>query len=320
MKVYNKVVLDIETWKVVEEDSFEYEGPVCEAKGGGGGGSSGKVDFPEYMKNAHMEWISRAVTNPAGTYLVEGDSVTELILAGLHNSPYSGEVAYDPDDDISAFLAALVDFDSEIDDIVTTWVTTLATARSESSTVVTDATTAHAALLDDRLTTEVLPRFQAGMRDVNAVISSSFVLGQAVLEAFNTRDVAEFSARLRLQKEADGLELVRMKMSFKDSITKTIVEARRIKAVLKKEELDEQIALDEKEYRWPLELYQHGANMLSSISGSAVSVPDKVQRPSTLGGVLSGAASGAMLGTASTIPGGTLIGAGLGAILGGFLS
>lgn len=35
MKIYNRVVIDIETLKVLEEDSFEYEGPIAKCFGGG---------------------------------------------------------------------------------------------------------------------------------------------------------------------------------------------------------------------------------------------------------------------------------------------
>jgi len=313
MKVYNRLVLDIDTWEVLEEDSFEYEGPVCEAKGGGGGGSSGKVDFPEYMKSVHGDWLSRG----GAIGLLAGESITELIQAGIQNSPYSGEVAYDPDADIAAFLSALAEFDTEVDNIVTTWVTTLATARNESSTVIIDATTAHAALLDDRLTTEVLPRFQAGMRDVNAVISSTFVTGQALLEAFNTREVADFSAKLRLQKESDGLELVKLKVGFRESVAKATIEARRIAVVMKKEELEEQLSMDEKEYKWPTELYQYGSNVMSSISGSAVSVPEKSGKSSVLGGALVGGAMGGYMAAGTVVSGpiGFALGAGIGALL-----
>ena len=85
---------------------------------------------------------------------------------------------------------------------------------------------------------------------------------------------------------------------------------------MKKEELDEQLDIDDKAYKWGPELYQYGANVLSSISGSAVSTqkgPSKLQ--SGLGGALSGAAAGAMLGGMKGSIGGPL-GAGIGAIVG----
>ena len=48
-----------------------------------------------------------------------------------------------------------------------------------------DVVTEYSNDLGDRLTAEVLPRFRAGMRDINAVVSSAFVLGQAIIEAAN---------------------------------------------------------------------------------------------------------------------------------------
>ena len=40
MKVYTKVVYDIASGEVLEEESYEYSGPVAEAKGDGGGGTT----------------------------------------------------------------------------------------------------------------------------------------------------------------------------------------------------------------------------------------------------------------------------------------
>ena len=35
MKIYTKVVIDIETGKMLDEESYEYDGPIAECKGGG---------------------------------------------------------------------------------------------------------------------------------------------------------------------------------------------------------------------------------------------------------------------------------------------
>lgn len=51
MKVITKSVIDMETGKVLEQDSYEYDGPVAECKkGGGGGGSTQYVQSPEARK------------------------------------------------------------------------------------------------------------------------------------------------------------------------------------------------------------------------------------------------------------------------------
>ena len=296
-------------------------------KGGGGGGSSGKSDFPDYMKNLHSEWLSNG--NAAGVpnvLLSAGNDITSLLDSAISTSPYQGEVAYNPDVDIATFVSALNTFETDLGTALD-WDVLLSTANTQVSSVINDSaaidavTAAHGAILDDRLISEVLPRFQAGMRDINAVVSSSFVTGQAILEAFNTREVAEFDAKLRLQSQGqnnqyvmegvkDQLELLKIKLSMRESIAKVTIEAMRIKVVMKKEEIDDQLDMDEKDYRWGLDLFQHGANVLGSIAGSAVSnqkVPSKTS--SVLGGALSGAASGAMIGGP--------VGAGVGAVLGG---
>lgn len=49
MKIYRRVKFDIETWRVLEEDSYEYRGPVALAKGGGGGGDTVDKDYNRRM-------------------------------------------------------------------------------------------------------------------------------------------------------------------------------------------------------------------------------------------------------------------------------
>ncbi len=58
--------------------------------------------------------------------------------------------------------------------------------------------TAFEAVIDDRLTNTTLPRFKAGLRDINAVQSSSFTLGQAIIEGMQDRDVADYQGKLRI--------------------------------------------------------------------------------------------------------------------------
>lgn len=335
MKVYSRVVIDMISMEVVEEDFTEYSGDMVLCKGGGGGSSSGSVDYPVYMKTIHGDWLDRA----GASTVAAGESVNELIHAGVANSPFAGELAYDPDNDIAAFLAAMADYSTDVDAINPTvdWANYVDLAITKigtdlySETEINAVTAAHGAILDDRLTTEVLPRFQAGMRDVNAVISSSFVVGQAVLEGFNTREVAEFDAKLRaqnyseknryiMQSVQDNMRMGELLLKSKDSYARALIEAYRIKAVLKKEELTEQLDIDVKDYKWGLELYQFGGNILSSISGSAVSTKDGSSTSgSALGGALSGAAAGAIVGS-EILPGwGTAIGAAGGAIAGAFM-
>ena len=312
----------------------------CWKGSSGGGGSSGKVDYPDYMKILHTNMLcgslSTAAVDTVG-HFDANDCLLQQIETAVATSPYSGEVAYDPDTDIATFVAAIALMGTDLAAVGTwsSYVDVIA-AKVDSDyydeTHVTAVTAAHAAVLDDRLQSDVLPRFQSGMRDINAVISSSFVVGQAIIEGFNTREVADFDAKLRLQNYGqrqqlisdgvkDNLHLLQLKLGYREAIAKTTVEAMRIKVVMKGEELDTQLDIDDKDYRWGIDLFQAGANVLGSISGSAVSTQKMPSKSaSVLGGAMSGAAAGAMLGAQTGNPYGIAIGAVIGGIGGALMS
>jgi hypothetical protein len=87
-------------------------------------------------------------------------------------------------------------------DIPTAWETPVFDAPEDikedvaAADQIAAATSAYGDRLDDRITSEVLPRFEAGMRDINAVQSSAFVIGRAIIEGMADRDVANFDADL----------------------------------------------------------------------------------------------------------------------------
>lgn len=299
--------------------------------GGSGGGTSGKVDYPDYMKMLHANMLSGTVDPVAGPiieHFTAGNCLYNSIELAQATSPYTGEDAYDPDTDIALFIAALATFSSTVNGLSTTWSSYVTNAITGADAAIDDAsidavTTAHGAVLDDRLQSDILPRFQTGMRDINAVISSSFVVGEAILEAFAARELADFDAKLRVQSYGqriqliaqgvrEGISLKQLKLAYSESVSRLTTEAYRIKVVMKKEELDEHFEILFKDYTWGIELYQYGANAMGSIAGSAVSAgnkgPSKFQ--SALGGAMSGAATGAML------SGGNPIATGVGAMVG----
>ena len=314
---------------------FTSPNSACWKGGGGGGSSSGVVDYPDYMKFIHTNMLTGSMdTTTTILHFTASNALLNLIENAIPNSPYIGEVGYNPDSNIAAFITSVAQLESQVEIADgTTWDSLVTSAATRVDAVITTSasinatTTAHAAILDDRLTTEVLPRFQAGMRDINAVNSSSFVIGQTILEAFNTREVADFDAKLRMAAQSqrndyvmvgmrDQLALLQAKISFRQQVAALTVEANRIKSVLKKEELADTLDFDDKNVRWGIDLFQAGANVLGSIAGSSVSTArSHSSGMSMLGGALSGAASGAMIGGPAGI--GAPMGAGIGAIVGG---
>ena len=205
----------------------------------GGGGSSGAVSHSAYLETVHQNWLNRTGMDTMT------DSITSAMDTAVGASPWIGKAAYNPDVPIAAYEAVLTAFKAILSGIVDTtnwnalWTQSklsigvpstlvaadivVAAAVAPASAAVADAldstdvvgitdaeiladVTAFSDQLDDEITTKVLPRFRRGMQDINAVVSSAFPIGQAVIEAFRDRDVAKHNSTLRLEaatKNAD---------------------------------------------------------------------------------------------------------------------
>ena len=299
--------------------------PKKGSSGGGGGGGSGTIDYPAHMKAWHTDALSHGGVDSVTS------SMTDIMNAALGASPWTGETAYDPDADITAFEAAISGFDAILAGIseTTEWaalytqaVTSIGTASEADIVADIDAFSDQ---LDDELLTKVLPRFEGGMRDINAVQSSAFVLGRALIEGFRDRDVAKHSSSLRLALAADNaknysaatgqmVNFLMSKYAWEESYMRTVVEGKRIKIVAKKEEQDANLKIADDDALWDLEVFQYGANLLASIGSGTMNPKDKSPSgaQSMLGGAMSGAAAGAMVGG----PVGAVIGGVLGGAIG----
>ena len=282
------------------------------SSGGGGGGGAGVVDYPAYMKTFHGRILDAdGVDAPTS-------SLVDAMNAAFANSPYAGEVAYDPDADLTAMTNSVDAFAVYV--ALLSAGTPLDTLVSDvlDHTVIDASVTEFSNDLADRLTAEVLPRFEAGMRDINAVNSSAFVIGRAVIETSQTRQVAKYSADLHLKAMTDdSLKLIALKLEYEKFLMHYTVETNRIKIVAKKEEGEANIELAEADASWDLEIFAHGGNLLAGIGGGVMTSNKKKknQTASAIGGALTGAAAGALYGASQ----GAVVGSGYGALIGAVL-
>jgi len=280
-------------------------------KKGSGGGGTGIVEYPGYMEDFHHDMLDGG---GAGAMSVD---VADIMDVAIGNSPFTGETAYDPDASITGMENAVTDLDTLVALLSAGTGLDALVSNVLSQDRLDDAVDEFSADLGNRLTAEVLPRFEAGMRNINAVVSSAFVIGRASIEEGQTREVGKFSAGIHLKAFGDdALRLIALKMEYQKALTGLDIETNRMKIVAKKEETDHNIKLSEADALWDLELFAYGYNTLSSIGGG-ISNP-KLKEPSTtrsaIGGALTGMASGAMVGSA--VPG---IGTAVGAVAGGAL-
>ena len=309
MKIYRKVVLDIDSFSTLYEDSYNYTEEVSECKSGGAGGGTspaGTVAYPAYMQTAHNDWLNHTAADTM-TY-----SVVDLMNAAMSGpSPYAGFATVDVD---SVFLAPYKTVSNYIGPYDRLYDFSCFDVEAKYAEYITDdnaritaAVSAESDLLDDEINSKVLPRFQAGMLDINAVQTSAFTIGEALIWDAKVKQLAKFDAGIRIDRmnsQSDialkrigaMVDFFRLTISLSTEISRLYIASRHDIDSLYTE-------LSAKDRLFDLGIYQYGVNVMSSIAGSAVSPPDTGSNKSGLGGALSGALSGAAMGN-MLLPGG----------------
>jgi len=291
----------------------------CHCKGGGGG-SSGKVDYPEYMKTVHETWL--------------GEMSDFITVATTGASPFAAMTAYDPATRIAAADTAVCAFNTVVDalDHDADWEAAVDTVVAKADAAVFDDTyidadvAAFAALEDDQITNDILPAFQTGMRDVNAVYSSAFVMGEAHIYAMRDRDVAKYTSELKLKLNHQRIEFIRTsvdtlisslmkRVELEQAVAHYTIESNRIGIIAFKEQDEQDLNIADIDARWDMDVYQYGANLLAGIGGGSGVAGGQAQMSKTQS-ALSGAAAGAAMGTAISPGYGTAIGAVVGGVYG----
>lgn len=217
MKVFTKVVLSWD-FEVLESESFEYEGVVALCGGSsGGGGSSGQVDYPSYMKTRHDKWLGDIdallpIPNP---YLNRNaPEITALSVMPVLDQLGSyvnqrlievGSLDYVPEITIcpqsmkffghigTLVCQLLVELKRDFNGTVSPELLDQKTRLNARLVAISNLNDLEGSF---DLETVVFPRFEAGMRDVNAVQSSMFVLGRGVIEGTYRYKIAELREQL----------------------------------------------------------------------------------------------------------------------------
>jgi hypothetical protein len=157
-------------------------------------------------------------------------------------------------------------------------------SRDSVDLYIYDNTSADAAIVefgvqvDADITNVALPRFKRSMQTINAVCSSSFVVGQAIIEAESTRNKNKFKSDLYLQNYKERTQaipagvdaMLKMMVNKNDAYTKlslTLQEENRQAIIAKVDQADKQMRIQEMYMRWPMELFTYWGNLLSAYKG-----------------------------------------------------
>jgi hypothetical protein len=358
--------------------------------GGSGGGSSGTIAYPAYIQAFHTKILdSTGTETPANSFV-------DAFNAAFGNSPFLGAVSYDPNPEVSSATSGINAFNSAVTglnflddftnalasarvdfplgstplDAATLYTTTLDTANVAASDIAADIAAMNT-ILTDQIEQEELPRFKAGMLNINAIHTSAFIIGEALIRASKDKALIKYSTDLQMKigeqlreinarhalsyreitarlqvsyseidsryklskRELDAKfyihreELVRgATISMLGNLMKKVEfiyqhahlngEIRRMAIMAFKEQREEQLAIDEADGKWDIELFRYAGLLIASPSGGVAQGNEKKSRAvSALGGALSGAASGAVAGAAAGGIGAP-VGAAIGAVAG----
>ena len=157
--------------------------------GGGGGDQRTEVRYAPYLESAHQTFLNLVSTKRAEV---------------IDSSPYSTFTAFDIDDGFLGTGYALANFPSLYDmfgkfmaglDIEVLFDQQF--YDTLSSPYIDSLVSEEGVRLEDDLNEIAIPSFTTGMRDINSVISSSFVIGKSLLEVNRQKQLSRFSAELR---------------------------------------------------------------------------------------------------------------------------
>lgn len=260
--------------------------------GSSGGSKSGSstIRYAPYVESAHRAFLTR--TN---TY------VSSLINA----SPYADFTELDVDDGFFGVGYTLASFPALYDvfgkfmaglDVEALWrqIYNATVGGSE----VQDLVIAERDLLDDDIEETTLPRFQLGMRNVNAVQTSSFVIGKSLIEAAKIKQLAKTDAEFRYKLIPVAAERWKAHLGWNESTVKLYAELLKLFVAAKMDMDNHNFELLQKDVLWPFTVLDFQKANLGALQG-AVSTATGGGSSTTqkhIGGALSGAGMGFVVG------------------------
>jgi len=169
--------------------------------------------------------------------------------------------------------------------------------------------TAHSNMLQNDIDIQVMPKFLAGMRDINSVQATSFVIGKAIIQDAHVRELNKFGAQVRMHAIDISAELWSKHLDWNKTVISTYSEMFKLYYT---SHLDiDRVNLEylAKDDMWNINLFENARAMVGAMHGAAAA--QSKNEPSTtqkaIGGAMSGAAAGYM------------VGGPVGAAIGGFL-
>lgn len=254
--------------------------------------STNCIRYAPYVEGYHTSFLSYAHSYMTST---------------VGQSPFSGYTDIEVDEAFFGVGYVIASFPSLYDmfgkfmaglDIEILW--TQIFEDTVNSSVVSTLVAAEGELIDDEIDSDSVPRLQTGMRDINAVMSSTFVVGKSIIEDTRTKLLSKFSADLKYKLIPVAQERWQSHLNWNKVVIGTYAEIMKLYYSVKTDIDEINYAMAAKNLLWPFTVLDYERAALGALQGATNSKQD-VAGASTasrvISGALSGAAMGAMIGS-----------------------
>jgi len=262
---------------------------------GGGSSSSGRseIRYAPYIEEHHSNFLDIVATQRA---------------TAIATSPFSGYTDIDLTDAFFGTGYLISSYPSLYDmygkfmaglDVDTLW-DEIFDATIDGTTT-KNLVSAEAALLDDDVEANVMPALQVGMRDMNAVLTSSYVVGRSLVEDTRLKTLAKFSAELKYRLISVAQERWQAHLQWNINVVNTYCQIMKLYYSTLIDVDEKNYSMASKDALWPFTVLEYERVAIAAMQG-AINTQNEVAGSSkaakAIGGALAGAASGAMVGGA----------------------
>ena len=261
---------------------------------GGGKGSSrssGKttIRYAPYLESAHKKALSE---------------LEPLVHSAIGQSPFDSYEELSVREILLGEEYTLVDFPSLWDmygkflaglDVEDLW--SQMYTRVTRGPEIAAAVAAHSNMLQDDIDTRINPQWLAGMRDINAVHSSAFITGKAIIQDSKIKAVSKFASDIRIESFKVSANMWSKHLDWNLAVMATYQDMIKLYFITHMDMEELRLKFAAKHEMWDVNLMEHVRGMLGALGGGTPitdqNQPSQTQR--ALGGAFSGAAAGASI-------------------------
>lgn len=258
----------------------------------GGGGNSGggdtrqEIRYAPYVEKKHKAFLNEIVSSRdaallANPFVNYNDIPLDDAFFGANYIVSSFPSLYDM---FGKFVAGL-DIDALAAQIFESTV---------NSTEVSNLVSAESELLQDEIDVKIVPGFEAGLRDINAVNASSFIIGKAnIMGAAKIKSINKYSSELQYRLIPVAHERWKTHLDWNQNVISTYMAVMKLYFASAMDVHSFNHSMGAKESLWPFTVLEYERAALGSLQGARTTTGEKSGgEVSHLGAAASGAAMG----------------------------